>query len=312
MWCCELRAGGGSRMIPAAELLGVLAMANRALTRREWIAASGAGLASAALPALAQEPIEIFDAHLHYNWEPTPYLLLEEALALFRRNRVTGILATSRPNDGTHALVARAASDLWVVPFIRPYRVRPDVQSWFTNPVIFELVQEEFKRGYYIGIGEFHLSGRSAATEVVRKTVNFAVEHDLYLHAHADEEAVEILFEHNPAAKIIWAHTGFGLSVDRVEAQLRKRAMLWGELSYRGGITGSDGLLSPEWRSLFTRLPARFLVGSDTWINERWASYSAIMAGYRTWLNQLPRDVASRIAHGNARALFQERMKRRG
>ncbi len=116
-------------------------------------------LVIAALPAAAQspaaEPIEIFDAHLHYNWEPTPFFTLAEVHALFKKHRVTGILATSRPNDGTHALVGAPQDGLWVVPFIRPYRVRPDVQNWFSNPVIFELIEQEFKRGYYIGIGEF-------------------------------------------------------------------------------------------------------------------------------------------------------------
>lgn len=268
-----------------------------------------------ALPVAAQspaaEPIEIFDAHLHYNWEPTPFFTLTEVQALFKKHRVTGILATSRPNDGTHALVGSPQDGLWVVPFIRPYRVRPDVQNWFSNPVIFELIEQEFKRGYYIGIGEFHLSGRAAATETVRKTVNFAVEHDLFLHAHADEEAVEILFQHNPKAKIIWAHTGFGLATERVEALLKKHPMLWGELSYRSGITSGNGVLSSEWRNLFTRYPDRFMVGSDTWINERWASYGEIMAQYRGWLGQLPPAVAARIAHGNARALFEPRMQRR-
>src|SRR3954466_6470109 len=127
----------------------------------------------------AAEPIEIFDAHLHYNWEPKPYYQLDEVLALFKKHRVTGILATSRPNSGTHALVDAKADGLQVVPFIRPYRVRADIQSWFGDPVIFDLVQSEFKRGYYRGIGEFHLSGKAADTAWVRKTVDFAVEHDL-------------------------------------------------------------------------------------------------------------------------------------
>jgi hypothetical protein len=43
-------------------------------------------------------------------------------LSTFRRNGVTGILATSRPNDGTRALVDAKPTGLWVVPFIRPYR----------------------------------------------------------------------------------------------------------------------------------------------------------------------------------------------
>ena len=104
--------------------------------RRASIAALiAAGLfAGAADRALADEPIEIFDAHLHYNWEPKPFYQLDEVLALFKKHRVTGILATSRPNTGTHALVDAKADGLQVVPFIRPYRVRPDMQTWFKDP----------------------------------------------------------------------------------------------------------------------------------------------------------------------------------
>jgi hypothetical protein len=267
----------------------------------------GLGLSGASLDrARADEPIEIFDAHLHYNWEPTPYYQPDEVLALLKRHRVTGILATSRPNKGTHVLMDAKPVGLQIVPFIRPYRVRPDIQTWFKDPVIFELVQEEFKRGYYRGIGEFHLTGQAADTDVVKKTVDFAVAHGLYLHAHADDEAVEILMRHNPRSRIIWAHTGFGLSTDRVAEMLAKYPKLWGELSYRSGIIDSGGALTPEWRALFERFPDRFLLGSDTWVNERWASYGEIMAGYRAWLAQLPPATAAKIAHGNARELFAD------
>ena len=253
---------------------------------------------------VADEPIEIFDAHLHYNWEPKPYYQPDEVLALLKKHRVTGILATSRPNTGTHVLMDAKAAGLQVVPFIRPYRVRADIGSWFNDPVIFDLVQDEFKRGYYRGVGEFHLSGKAADTDMVKKTVDFAVANDLYLHAHADDEAVEILMGHNARARIIWAHTGFGLATNRVTAMLDRYPNLWGELSYRSGITDGSGKLTPEWRVLFERYPDRFLLGSDTWIPERWAGYGEIMAGYRGWLAQLPPAVAKRIAHGNARALF--------
>lgn len=262
-------------------------------------------LLAALLPARAtEEPIEIFDAHLHYNWEPKPYYPLDEVLALFRKNRVTGILATSRPNTGTHALVEAKADGLWVVPFLRPYRVRPDIQTWFNDPTIFELIEQEYRRGYYRGIGEFHLSGQAAASPWVKKVVDFAVEHDLYLHAHADDRAIDILMQHNPRAKIIWAHTGFGLGPAHVAQMLSTYPQLWGELSYRSGITGEGGRLTAEWRDLFTRYPDRFLLGSDTWIGERWASYGDIMADYRSWLRQLPPEIAAKIAHGNARRLF--------
>ena len=55
------------------------------------------------------------------------------------------------------------------------------------------------------------------------------------------------------------------------------------------------------------RYAERFLLGSDTWINERWFSYDTIFLEYRNWLAQLPRDQAAKIAHGNAERLFGPR-----
>ena len=93
------------------------------------------------------------------------------------------------------------------MPFIRPYRQRSDIQTWFDDPAIWELIQSEYRRGHYRGIGEFHIYGKAAAGEQVRRIVNFAVERELWLHAHCDEEALLLLFGHNPKARIIWAHT---------------------------------------------------------------------------------------------------------
>ena len=261
----------------------------------------------AAMPARAAEPIEIFDAHLHYNWEPKPYYQPDEVLALFKKHRVTGILATSRPNTGTHALMDAKAAGLWVVPFIRPYRVRADIQSWFGDPVIFDLVQEEFKRGYYRGIGEFHLHGKSAENEWVKKTVDFAVANNLYLHAHSDDEAIEILMRHNPKAQIIWAHTGFGLPADRVAAMLTKYPKLWGELSYRSGIVDGSGKLTAEWRGSVRKisgsLPARLgHLGAGT-LGELRRYHGRLPR----LADQLPPKIAAQIANGNAKALFADK-----
>ena len=272
--------------------------------RFKWIAALVA-LATVPLSAQAQQQIEIFDAHLHYNQEPKPFYSLDQVRDVFRRNGITGIVATSRPNKGTHELVDAKWPELKVVPFIRPYRVRSDIQSWFNDPTIFELIKEEYARGYYRGIGEFHIYGKSAQSDWVKKMVDFAVERNLYLHAHCDEEALLILFRHNPKAKIIWAHTGFSVAPARVAELLDEhKDALWGELSYRGGITGGDGKLTSDWRNLFARYSDRFLLGSDTWINERWFGYDTIFKEYRGWLAQLPSDQAQRIASGNALRLF--------
>ena len=138
----------------------------------------------------------------------------------------------------------------------------------------------------------------------MKKIVDFAVERDLWLHAHCDEEALLLLFGHNRQARIIWAHTGFSVPASRVKELLDTYPGLMGELSYRGGITDGSGALAPEWRQLFERHSDRFLIGSDTWINQRWSSYDAIMATYRQWLAQLPREAAERIAFRNGERLF--------
>ena len=123
-----------------------------------------AGIADAQRPA----PLAIFDAHLHYNVEARSPYPLERVLALFREHGVRTILATSRPNDGTRALVdaaARAPSSApRVVPFIRPYRDHADRGTWFRDPSIYALIEQELARGLdWRGIGEFHVFGAADA-----------------------------------------------------------------------------------------------------------------------------------------------------
>ena len=48
----------------------------------------------------------IFDAHLHYNDEAVARYSVGTVRELFEKSGVRAILANSRPNDGTRALVA--------------------------------------------------------------------------------------------------------------------------------------------------------------------------------------------------------------
>ena len=70
------------------------------------------------------------------------------------------------------------------------------------------------------------------------------------------------------------------------------------------------GKLAPAWRALFTAWPERFLLGSDTWTNERWARYGEIVDRYRRWLAELPDPIAAKIARGNGERLFPARERR--
>lgn len=268
----------------------------------------------------------LFDAHLHYNTEawngqtgPHPP---SDVLARMQRNGVRAIVANSRPNDGTQLLtdspLTRQAG-VAVVPFIRLYRNRADYDSWFKDETIYTMVQAEFAKGTpggaaYKGIGEFHLyDSANANGAVAKKLMAFAEEKGLTVLAHVDDVAIDLLMANTPSkgqkAKLIWAHTGIGgAPVARVDALLAKYPLLMGELSYRPGLTCADGpsqeRLCPDWRALLLKYPSRFLVGSDTWVNQRWQTYDGTMQGYRAWLGELPADVARKIAWNNAARWF--------
>jgi hypothetical protein len=278
-----------------------------------WLAAALLVWSSVAGAADYSGPL--FDSHLHYNVEayqgPHP---LDDVLARMQRNGVQAIIANSRPNDGTRALAeAKAqtrAAGVTVVPFIRLYRNRADYDNWFRDESIYAMVQQEFAHGTaagpYRGIGEFHLyDSANANGPVAKKLMQFAQQHGLAVLAHVDDVAIDLLLAHAPRARLIWAHTGIGgPPVARVQALLEKYPQLMGELSYRPGLSCADGRLCPEWRALLLKYPQRFLIGSDTWINQRWDAYDELMRGYRRWLGDLPPDVARRIAWENGAGLF--------
>jgi predicted TIM-barrel fold metal-dependent hydrolase len=271
-----------------------------------------AGFASG---AVARTPYAgpIFDAHLHYNDEATERLPVTDVLARMQRAGVRAVVANSRPNAGTRALAAArhdaSRAGVTVVPFVRVYRDRADDQRWFGDEGVEAMVQDELRRGTdagpYRGIGEFHLyDSANADGPVARRLMLLARERGLAVLAHCDDVAIDKLMAHAPGTAVIWAHTGIaGVPVERVRHMLAAYPTLYGELSYRPGLTNGPGL-APEWKTLFVRHPGRFLVGSDTWINARWDDYENLMHQARRWLGDLPPDVARRIAWGNGAALF--------
>ncbi|MEP7296954.1 MAG: amidohydrolase family protein [Burkholderiales bacterium] len=256
----------------------------------------------------------LFDAHLHYNEEAFQGVPVAEAFARMQHSGVRAIVANSRPNTGTTRLasalsLARAAG-VTVVPFVRLYRNRADYTGWFADPSIHRMVLDELAAGTaagpYRGIGEFHLyDSANANGPVARSLMQLAEARDLVVLAHVDEVAIELLMRHAPRTRLVWAHTGIGgTPIARVRELLAAHPTLRGELSYRPGLLDASGRLTPEWRALFTEMPQRFMIGSDTWINERWSSYDALMREARQWLGELPPALARGIAWDNAAGLY--------
>jgi hypothetical protein len=259
----------------------------------------------------------LFDAHLHYNVEAQGPHPLPDVLARMQRNGVKAIIANSRPNDGTQALASSPLTrqaGVSVVPFVRLYRNRADYDNWFRDESIYTMVQSELARGTaagaFRGLGEFHLyDSANANGPVARKLMALAEQRNLAVLAHVDDIAIDLLMANTPSkgqkARLIWAHTGIGgAPAARVDQLFAKYPLLMGELSYRPGLTCEGGKLCPEWRALLLKYPARFMIGSDTWVNQRWEQYDDLMKGYRTWLGDLPADAARRIAWDNGASLF--------
>jgi len=259
-----------------------------------------------AAPAWADSAAQpVFDAHVHYNLDIGRPVSVERVFELWRQAGIRGVLLTSRPNDGTRELLEKAPAEFKTVAFARPYVVMADVKTWFRDPAIYAMIEQELARGIYAGIGEFHIFGRDADREEFGRFVQLAAQHKLWLHAHCDDYVIDRIFALDPQARVIWAHTGMGTVEARVGELLSRYPNLYGELSYRSGIT-VGGELSSEWRGLFAKYPDRFLLGSDTWVPQRWPDVPDIMAGYRRWLAQLPAEVAEQIAWRNGARLFFE------
>jgi len=282
------------------------------MLRRHFVAVAALG-AARPLRAAARYDGPLFDAHLHYNDEARAPHPLADVLGRMQRSGVRAIVANSRPNDGTLALAsaidATRAAGITVVPFVRLYRNRADYSGWFGDEQVYQMVLRELAGGTpagpFRGLGEFHLyDSANADGAVAAKLMKLARQRGLAVLAHCDDVAIEKLMAHAPGARLIWAHSGIGgTPVGRVRELMRQQPSLMGELSYRPGLA-ENGALAAEWRDTFIALPERFLIGSDTWINQRWQNYESLMGEYRAWLGSLPAAVAHRIAWGNGAALF--------
>ncbi len=248
-----------------------------------------------------QADLPLFDAHIHYNHDVWEMISPDEAIARLRRAGVVRALVSSSSDDGTQRLYAEAP-DL-VVPELRPYRKNGETASWFHDESVVAYLEERLKQYQYVAIGEFHVSGVDADLPVVRRVVQIAKEHRLMLHVHSDAEAVERLFRQDPDARIIWAHVGYEQPL-RVREMLKRYQKLWPELSSRDDVA-PNGHLTAEWRALLLEFPDRFMVGTDTFVPERWNVISSHAAAVRTWLAELPSEIAGRIAYKNGEVVLR-------
>lgn len=157
-------------------------------------------------------------------------------------------------------------------------------------------------------------------------TPKFAMTRSSRNPAHVAENiaAFERLLAHNRQAKIVWAHLGMD-TTNRRSIALTQR-LLAAHPNLRISITGlqddirgapaadspdwffqPDKGLNPGWRSLIVAFPGRFLVGSDSFFLSPDAKFRMPQFIERATavINQLPPEVARRVANENAIRLYK-------
>jgi len=248
---------------------------------------------------------EIFDTHMHYSrpaWDEVPPAAVLEKMD---KAGVGHAAVSSTPDDGT--LKLHAAAPKRFSKFLRPYRTRGDMEGWYKDPDVLTYVENRLKRGSYKGFGEFHLEDPDGVGHpVMRRLLALAVEHGLILHAHSNSRVIDALFAAAPQLTVLWAHAGMNDPPDAIFELLSRHPRLYADLSFREMDVGDAERVNPDWLELFGRFPDRLMVGSDTYVTERWLRYGEIIGEFRTWLDQLPPDIARAVASENARNLLGE------
>jgi len=252
----------------------------------------------------AARNLPIFDAHMHYKqgaWGPYPPGTVIE---LMDKAGVAMALVSSTPDEGTIKLFEYAPHR--IVPEVRPYHGGYGSSNWTSFPGMFEYIQGRLDKYPHVGIGEFHLHGIDDADKaLLMEIAKLAAARKILLHIHSGAEPVRYFYGIDPGLTIIWAHAGMSEPPAVIGQMMDAHSTLYADLSYREHeILGAGNGIPPEWRALLERHPGRFMVGTDTWVNEQWQNYGDLIATNRAWLAQFPRGLAEGFAFQNAEKLF--------
>lgn len=244
----------------------------------------------------AETKYDRFDVHIHYSHDAWDRISPQDAIKRLKSSGIKKVFVSSSSDEGTQKLY-RVAPE-FVIPVLRPYRKRGELGSWYRDPTVLDMLRDRLSKNKYAGIGEFHVSGKNADSEVVRGLVKLAMEYGIFLHAHSDADAVTRLFNHAPNAKILWAHGGFE-ELEYIVDMLRKYDQLYVDLAFRGEY--ADGPhVDEEWYKAFKEFPNRFMLGTDTYTPETWAYVGEQTEWDNAWLENIPSELAEKISWKNA------------
>jgi len=171
-------------------------------------------------------------------------------------------------------------------------------------------------------VGEIHVRqvsrkiDRSPADPAFVKLLEVAAKHKtpVVIHDELNAEATKALdaaLSAVPSATIVLAHAGESTPA-ALEALLGRHKNLVVDLSgmhfqRTPALATEKGPLDPAWKALIAKHPERFVMGIDVWAARLFepAMLDRLMTWTRRILGELPPEVAERVAHRNAAAIFR-------
>ena len=271
----------------------------------------------------------VFDMHMHYKWSQKEVTSPEQAIQYLADQNISHAVVIGKP--AKNALLLQKLAPEKVIAIYSPYRDSQDWYRWQRNEKVLVEARKALASGEYKGVGELHILGGGFArkldsSNVLSGLLKLVQEYDVPIMIHTEFSKSNYMLaicEKNPNSKIIWAHAGAVLKPDQVDEVMVKCPNVWGGMAARdpwryvgNQHTDEAGKLLPEWKALMIKYADRFLVGSDTvWPVDQldgwsepdtgWEQLGRFWGFHRSWLAQLPDDVAMKIKRENAMKLFK-------
>jgi len=246
----------------------------------------------------------LFDSHLHYTAEDARRYTPEIILKKLDSNDIPYAVVIGTPAEYATRLYQFAPER--IIPVLSIYRESSDKQTWTNDKTLLPYFEKQLEDDYWGGIGELHIFANDRYSKVFERVITLAAEKKLPLLMHADPVVIDRVFELAPGQIVIWAHAGTYPYADLVADYLKRYPNLSIDVSMRDKRIAPDNMIDDDWYELFVTYPDRIMVGVDTNSKSRWNTFNSAVSTIRNWLEQLPDEVAVKLAYVNAAKVYKK------
>jgi len=287
---------------------------SRAARRRLYVGLALLAMLAAAPASAADYAGPLVDAHSHIPNATA----IDAYVAAMKRHNVTKVILLG---------VGGAQKDdaAWIAAAARKYPDRVVAGQPLPDPTTAAAatrLDAELAKSGARAIGEVHVRqvsrkiDRSPADPAFVKILEVAAKHKTPVVIHDEltaeaAKALEAALGAVPSATIVLAHGGES-TPEVIDGLLARHANLVVDLSgmhfqRTPALATEKSPLDPAWKALIVKRPDRFVMGIDVWAARLFepAMLDRLMTWTRRILGELPPEVAERVAHRNAAALFR-------